>query len=293
MKLHRGRIVAAGLGFLVALAIVLAALASTANADTAPSGQTRAPAAVWFNCIYIVRPGDTLFSIAARYGVSPYALAQGNGLWNPSYIYAGMRIWVPCQTPPPRYPTRTVTPCANAATYLVKPGDNLFRIAFNYGTTVAALRDANNLWGRVLRPGMELRIPCPTGNNPTPTPTPPPDLVAPSPTPLPGVPTTVPPPANAPSGNLPPEPSAQISLGVDAVDPAAATIKVNQSVVWINNSNTTYTVQSGFPGQPNNLFKSDPLPAGGTYVFTFTTLGNYSYFVVENPTLVGQVNVSP
>jgi len=39
--------------------------------------------------------GETLLSIARWYGVSPWAIAQANGIWNLNYIYAGQRLVIP------------------------------------------------------------------------------------------------------------------------------------------------------------------------------------------------------
>ncbi len=54
---------------------------------------------------YLVRPGDYLKSIAARFGTTWQAIAQVNRLYNPNWIYAGMRLAIPCGTIPP--PGRT------------------------------------------------------------------------------------------------------------------------------------------------------------------------------------------
>ena len=54
---------------------------------------------------YLVRPGDYLNSIAARYATTWQAIAQVNHLYNPNWIYAGMRLAIPCVTMPP--PGRT------------------------------------------------------------------------------------------------------------------------------------------------------------------------------------------
>ena len=43
---------------------------------------------------YTVRPGDTLSSIAARYGLDMYYLASLNGIANPNYIYVGQVLRV-------------------------------------------------------------------------------------------------------------------------------------------------------------------------------------------------------
>jgi len=44
---------------------------------------------------HVVQPGETLSSIAARYGVSEAAIAQANGLANPNLIYAGQQLVIP------------------------------------------------------------------------------------------------------------------------------------------------------------------------------------------------------
>lgn len=281
-----------GLTVAIACAWILVAWFSTAQPASAS-----APANAWGGCWYLVQRGDTLFSIGLRYGVSPYYLAQSNGLWNPNYIYAGMKLRVPCDgkqpyPPKPPRPEKTTTPCEPAAQYVVKPGDNLFRIALNHGTTVNAIRDANNLWGKVLRPGMVLTIPCPTNQNHVQPPAAPqnPTTAAPAPE---KSPTLAPPTDQAPQQPLPPPPSAQISVGAQAIEPNSATIQVGQSVVWINASQNIYTIISGLPGQPNDVFNSGEMPPGATFIFTFTSAGSYSYYVNENPTLIGQVVVNP
>jgi LysM repeat protein len=47
------------------------------------------------DCYYRVRWGDTLNSIAWRYGTNYWALANANGISNPNYIYAGMVLRIP------------------------------------------------------------------------------------------------------------------------------------------------------------------------------------------------------
>ena len=44
---------------------------------------------------YCVRFGDTLYSIGARFGVSPWSIAYANGLANPNYIRAGTWLRIP------------------------------------------------------------------------------------------------------------------------------------------------------------------------------------------------------
>lgn len=45
--------------------------------------------------IHRVKYGETLIGIAAHYGVSPWAIAQANGIYNLNRIYAGQRLYIP------------------------------------------------------------------------------------------------------------------------------------------------------------------------------------------------------
>ena len=42
--------------------------------------------------VYTVQPGDTLYSVARRYGVDPKAVARENGMTNPNQLRVGQRI---------------------------------------------------------------------------------------------------------------------------------------------------------------------------------------------------------
>jgi LysM repeat protein len=44
---------------------------------------------------HYVLPGETVFGIAARYGVSPAAIATCNGLWDWNHIHAYSVLWLP------------------------------------------------------------------------------------------------------------------------------------------------------------------------------------------------------
>jgi len=45
---------------------------------------------------YVVRSGDTLYSISRAYGVSPWSIATANGIADLSRIYVGQRLHLPC-----------------------------------------------------------------------------------------------------------------------------------------------------------------------------------------------------
>lgn len=313
------RIWRVGVSLALAFGIISGLGLAAANVSAATEPQiAHAPAAAnWGGCHYVVRHGDTLFSIGMRYGVSPWYLARINGLYNPNLIFAGMTLTVPCDGHQPKPPKPPPQPPCGETTYLVKPGDNLFRIALNHGSTINAIRDANNLWGKVLRPGTTLVIPIfkPVAlteggagkgelpENCAPTSAPPasqaPAVEATPMGPVEQAQPTAPaqpnqtPPADGQAQGLPPEPSGSIVLTATAAEPASATISAGQSILWINNSDQVYTIVSGLPGQPNEMFTSGKLPAGATWVHAFDAAGSYSYYVSENPTIVGQVTVNP
>ena len=111
--------------------------------------------------VYVVRPGDTLYSIARRFNVSPAELARANGLLNPNLIFVGQEIRIP-DSPQPATPTLAPDHRAEGAyrMHVVQPGENLFRIGLKYGVSVGAIAAANNLGNTTLIfVGQQLRIP--------------------------------------------------------------------------------------------------------------------------------------
>ncbi len=94
--------------------------------------------------IYVVRTGDTLYSIARRFGVSVQLLAQVNNIANPRYIWVGQRLIIPRQGG--TVPTVTPTPSAtNPTVYIVERGDTLYSIARRFHTTVQTLALVNRI----------------------------------------------------------------------------------------------------------------------------------------------------
>lgn len=89
-------------------------------------------------------------------------------------------VATPTPAPVTPLPTWTFTPTPEPTVYLVVPGDTLSRIAIQYGVSVEALQEENNILNpRTLQPGQQLVIPF--GNldeegqapaRPTPTPVP-------------------------------------------------------------------------------------------------------------------------
>ena len=144
-----------------------------------------APAAAQSNAstVYIVQPGDTLFSIARRFNVPVTELANVNRLINPNLIYVGQEIIIPASSQPGA-PANASTPAASAVAYrvhVVQPGENVFRIALKHGVTVPSIAMANNLSNPALIfVGQQLSIPARAGE-PSNAPVTPPQIPLPDP----------------------------------------------------------------------------------------------------------------
>ncbi|MFY0613102.1 MAG: peptidoglycan DD-metalloendopeptidase family protein [Hyphomicrobiaceae bacterium] len=135
----------------------------------------------------VVEPGDTLYQLSRRYGVSVSALRQANGLRG-NTIQPGQRLALPGRDADPygsaptaqpqryepyndyRQPApmrraplndyRTAEPSRSSGeTYTVRPGDSLYAISRRTGVSVAELKDINGITNvRALRPGMRLSL---------------------------------------------------------------------------------------------------------------------------------------
>ncbi|MEO8611636.1 MAG: LysM peptidoglycan-binding domain-containing protein [Chloroflexota bacterium] len=116
--------------------------------------------------LYTVKPGENLFRIALRFGLSTRQLAAYNGIVNPGVIYAGQQLKIPGGVVPTATPV--VPPPATAVpppttTYTVTRGDTLFKIAVRFKTTVAQLVTLNNLRNpNFIYTGQVLNIPTNT-----------------------------------------------------------------------------------------------------------------------------------
>ena len=110
---------------------------------------------------YTVRAGDTLYRIAVNNGTTVNVLAQLNNISNPALIYTGQVLTLPTGTDVVVPPTETPAPEATEEpdsndddssddsdagdSYVVQPGDTLFRIASSNNTTMAILQNLNNI----------------------------------------------------------------------------------------------------------------------------------------------------
>ena len=109
---------------------------------------------------YVVQRGDSLYSIAQKYGTTVATLRQLNNLTT-DLLQIGQVLKVP----------QTGT-SSSGNVYIVKRGDSLYSIASQYNTTVDAIKLANNLTSNIIQVGQQLIIPA----KDVPSVTPDPDL---------------------------------------------------------------------------------------------------------------------
>lgn len=112
--------------------------------------------------VHIVAPGETLTSIAERYGLSAASLAKANDLSNRDWIYAGQRLRIPGQTAPAQAQAPLPAPApASGGVHVVGYGESLTAIAARYGTTVEAIVRANEMVNpNFVYAGQHLTIPA-------------------------------------------------------------------------------------------------------------------------------------
>jgi LysM repeat protein len=113
---------------------------------------------------YVVRPGDTLYQIGTRFGLTVSDLVIANNLISPGQIYAGQVLRLPgaANAPLPAY-----TPQESASIHTVTRGETLTMIAARYGVSPWVLAQTNNLSNpSLLFVGQVLAIPGQHALNP-------------------------------------------------------------------------------------------------------------------------------
>lgn len=113
-----------------------------------PSPKTVAPNPVISGSVAMVRPGDSVWLIARRYGVSTDALLAANNLTSSDFIHSGQTLKLP-----------NLSEGDTQLTHEVKNGDSLYDIALLYGVRLNELRRWNSLGNSsLIRPGDQLTI---------------------------------------------------------------------------------------------------------------------------------------
>jgi murein DD-endopeptidase MepM/ murein hydrolase activator NlpD len=119
-----------------------------------------------------VAAGETVDTIARRYGVPASVIIQANGISAPASIRAGQRLVIPryqqsrvvnatpAARPATPAPVASVSPAGNAGVHMVAPGDTLSKIARLHHKPVAEIAKANNIQANAtLNVGDRLVIP--------------------------------------------------------------------------------------------------------------------------------------
>lgn len=114
---------------------------------------------------YTVLRGDTIGSIAAKFGIAWTDLAAANNLASPFTIYPGQQLLIPGSgSPVPAQPSSAPpadTSLVVPPTYTVQPGDTLASIARAYGLAWPDIAGANGLaWPYTIYPGQVLNLPA-------------------------------------------------------------------------------------------------------------------------------------
>jgi LysM repeat protein len=104
---------------------------------------------------HTIKKGETLSSIARKYGLTVAVLQFANAIPNPNHIVAGTALAIPDGSDAPAASGSTTT-------YVVRPGDTLASIAKRHGTTAKAIQFANAIKNpNLVVIGRTLTIPVP------------------------------------------------------------------------------------------------------------------------------------
>lgn len=125
--------------------------------------------------VYVVQPGDSLSSIAAKFGISSITLVEVNNIQDPNALAVGDELLIPGYVAPAAAGSTDTTGATGATgaasgaavaapgdefRHVVRAGETLSGIAQQYGVAAASLAAANNIGvGDVIRIGQELVIP--------------------------------------------------------------------------------------------------------------------------------------
>ncbi|HCJ56622.1 glycoside hydrolase family 18 protein [Lutispora sp.] len=94
--------------------------------------------------IYVVKKGDSLWSISRQFGVPVNTIIDANGIGDLPFLVVGQALVIP----------------GESTVYTIKPGDSLWSVANQFGTTAARLAEYNRISNPALiYPGLQIRIP--------------------------------------------------------------------------------------------------------------------------------------
>lgn len=82
------------------------------------------------------------------------------------------------------------------------------------------------------------------------------------------------------------------TLTTDAYQPNPVQVSVGSTVTWTNNDAQPHTATSGENATPDGRFDSSIMAPAATFDHTFTEAGEFPYFCLLHPNMVGTVSVS-
>jgi plastocyanin len=82
------------------------------------------------------------------------------------------------------------------------------------------------------------------------------------------------------------------ALTTNAYQPNPVQVSTGATVTWTNDDAQPHTATSGQNAAPDGRFDSGIMAPGATFDFTFTEAGEYPYFCLLHPNMVGTVSVS-
>jgi len=112
---------------------------------------------------HTVASGDTVSHLASRYGTTVAAIVKANKLDSRAFIVVGQKLTIPgagAVDAPATKSKKAKKATTTTASYTVKSGDTVSRIATRFGTTVAAIVKVNKLDSRAfIVVGQKLSVP--------------------------------------------------------------------------------------------------------------------------------------
>ena len=111
--------------------------------------------------VHVVRPGQSLWSISRRYGVSSNALAKWNGMAPIDTLGVGQKltVWTSKKSHPTLASLTSTGPNQglHALRYTIRKGDSLYSIASKFNIRVSDIKRWNKI-GKYLQPGQRLKL---------------------------------------------------------------------------------------------------------------------------------------
>lgn len=131
--------------------------------------------------VVTVAQGESLDTLAMKYGVPSNEIAKANGVSSPAQIFPGRALVIPRQTQTAYAPTgqpaqvvqqvaepipTTEAPQHSGGVHTVAPGETLYSISRTYGVSVSQIVSANSLSSESIRVGQRLTVPGAGGTAP-------------------------------------------------------------------------------------------------------------------------------